>query len=171
MELPEIPTQERTPLVEALLGIIRQLLDRVRELEETNQQLRDEIATLKGQKPRPQIQPSLLEGAKAKGGSGGGTRSDKSKRPKNAQLIIHHEITLHPDNLPVGARLQSYESYVVQDLIIRSDNTALSQFGQTRGQIRRRLIGTMTRPFGILGVSPTDFVTASRKTLYDLALW
>ena len=150
MELPEIPTQERTPLVEALLGIIRQLLDRVRELEETNQQLRDEIATLKGQKPRPQIQPSLLEGAKAKGGSGGGTRSDKSKRPKNAQLIIHHEITLHPDNLPVGAKLQSYESYVVQDLIIRSDNTKYlrSRYALPGG-------GSVLAPFPV-GVLPVE---------------
>jgi hypothetical protein len=61
MELPEIRPEERNPLVEALLGIIRQLLDRVGQLEETNQQLRDEIAKLKGQKPRPDIKPSLLE--------------------------------------------------------------------------------------------------------------
>lgn len=31
IELPEIPPGERTPLVEALLGIIQQLLDRVHE--------------------------------------------------------------------------------------------------------------------------------------------
>ena len=61
MELPEIRPEERTPLVEALLEIIRQLLDRVGHLEETNQQLRDEIARLKGQKARPDIKPSLLE--------------------------------------------------------------------------------------------------------------
>ena len=48
MELPEIRPEERTPLVEALLGMIRELLDRVSQLEETNQQLRDEIAKLKG---------------------------------------------------------------------------------------------------------------------------
>ena len=53
MELPEIRPEDRTPLVEALLGIIRELLDRNRQLEETVQQLRDEIAILKGQKPRP----------------------------------------------------------------------------------------------------------------------
>jgi len=47
MELPEIPAEERTPLVEALLGIVRHLLDRVHELEQTNQELRDEIAKLK----------------------------------------------------------------------------------------------------------------------------
>ena len=55
MELPEIRPEERTPLVEALLGIIRQLLDRVHELEVTIQQLRDEIAKLKGQKPKNQL--------------------------------------------------------------------------------------------------------------------
>ncbi len=49
MELPEVRPEERTPLVDALLAIIRQLLDRVGELEQTNQQLRDEIARLKGQ--------------------------------------------------------------------------------------------------------------------------
>ena len=59
MELPEIPSEERTALVEALLGIIRQLLDPIGQLEETVQQLRDEIAQLKGQKPRPDIKPSV----------------------------------------------------------------------------------------------------------------
>ena len=61
LELPEIRPEERTPLVEALLGLIRQLLDRVGQLEETNQKLRDDIAQLKGQKPRPTIKPSVLE--------------------------------------------------------------------------------------------------------------
>src|SRR5438445_224350 len=37
LELPEIPSAERTPLVEALLAIIRQLLDRVAELEQYHQ--------------------------------------------------------------------------------------------------------------------------------------
>ena len=58
IELPEIRPAERTPLVEALLAIIQVLLDRNQQLEETILQLRDEIALLKGQKPRPQIQPS-----------------------------------------------------------------------------------------------------------------
>src|SRR5438105_14228315 len=61
MVLPEIRPEERTPLVEALLAIIRELLDRNQQLEETVLQLRDEIAILKGQKPRPQIKPSRLE--------------------------------------------------------------------------------------------------------------
>lgn len=59
MELPDLGPQERSPLVEALLDIVRQVLDRVRELEESNQQLRDEIASLKGQKPRPHLSPNI----------------------------------------------------------------------------------------------------------------
>ena len=64
MELPDIPAEERTPLVESLLAIIRIQQDRIQQLEETVQHLRDEIAKLKGQKPRPDIKASLLEAIK-----------------------------------------------------------------------------------------------------------
>ena len=60
IELPEIWPEERTPLVEALLGIIQQLADRVAELEETNRHMRDQVAVLQGQQPRPTIRPSIL---------------------------------------------------------------------------------------------------------------
>src|SRR5438094_411689 len=124
MELPDIRPEERTPLVEALLAIIRQLLDRVAQLEQTNQQLRDEIAKLKGQKPRPDIKPSVLEGTKPKTErKEGGKRPGSAKRPKTAELHIHHEVQLHAEGLPVGAILKGYEAYVVQELIIKNDNT------------------------------------------------
>jgi hypothetical protein len=50
--LPDIPVEQRTPLVEALLAIVRAQQDRIGELEETVQRLRDEIAILKGLKTR-----------------------------------------------------------------------------------------------------------------------
>lgn len=120
IELPEIPLGERTPLVEALLGIIRQLSDRVHELEVTQQELRDEIARLKGQKPRPDIKPSRLERPPATEGK---QPRDPAKRPKTAELHIDREVPLHPDNLPEGATFKGFEPYVVQDLIIQSDTT------------------------------------------------
>src|ERR1043166_7463576 len=52
--LPDIPEPERTPLVLLLLDIIHQQQQRIAQLE-------DEIALLKGLKPRPKIQPSILE--------------------------------------------------------------------------------------------------------------
>jgi Transposase IS66 family len=122
MELPEIPPAERTPLVEALLGIIRQLLDRVHELEVANQELRDEIAKLKGQNSRPDIKPSLLE-TPSSGEGQKKQRREKAKRPKTSELHIDRDVLLHPDNLPEGATFKGFEPYVVQDLIIKSDTT------------------------------------------------
>jgi len=61
IDLPLIPDSERTPLVVALLAIIDLQQQRIQALEETVLQLRNEIAILKGQKPRPTIAPSTLE--------------------------------------------------------------------------------------------------------------
>lgn len=125
LELPDILPEDRTPVVEALLGIIRQLLDRLGQLEETVQRLRDEIAVLKGQKPRPDIKPSVLEEAPKPptAGPDGGKRPGSAKRPKTAELTIHHEVPLHAAGLPEGATFRCYEAYVVQELLIQNDNT------------------------------------------------
>ena len=124
MELPEVRPEDRTPLVEALLALVRQLLDRVAELEQTNQQLRDEIARLKGQKPRPDIKPSMLEAAQPKPQQQeGGKRPGSAKRPKTAELTIHREVPLHIQDLPAAAKFRCYEAYVVQELVIENKNT------------------------------------------------
>lgn len=124
LELPDIRAEDRTPLVEALLGIIRQLLDGVAQLEETNQQLRDEIAKLKGLKPRPAIKPSLLEATTTQTGKAkDGKRAGSAKRPKTAELVIHHEVPLHAEGLPAGSTFRGYEAYVVQELVIENKNT------------------------------------------------
>jgi Transposase IS66 family len=124
MELPEIRPEDRTPLVEALLGIIRRLADHVGKLEATVQELRDENAKLKGQKPRPKIRPSLLNTpAQYKDGTGQGQRRGKPTRPKTSELTIHATVQLFPSNLPVGATFKAFESYVVQELKVESVNT------------------------------------------------
>lgn len=121
--LPDIPPDQRTPLVETLLDLVRQLLDRVDQLEQTNQHLRDEVAILKGQKPRPQISPSILQLPPPTTPNPTQRRRGKPSGPKNAELTIHREVPLHPATLPEGATLKSFEPYVVQDLLIHSDNT------------------------------------------------
>src|SRR5438094_220141 len=124
VELPEIRPEDRTPLVEALLAIIRLLADRVADFEQSDQQLRDEVAILKGQKARPDIKPSLLEATKPKPApQEDGKRPGSAKRPKTAELHIHKEVSLHPVDLPAGATFKGFEKYVVQDLIIKNKNT------------------------------------------------
>ena len=149
-EFPEIPADERTPAVESLLALVRQLLDRVGQLEETNQRLRDEIAVLKGQKPKPQIRPSVLATTPKPPPIDGQKRPGSAKLSKTPTLKIDHEITLHPSDLPAGAVLKGYEPYVVQDLIITGKNT-------------RYLRARYTLPDGgsVLAPLPTDVVAGS----------
>jgi hypothetical protein len=123
MELPEVRPEDRTPLVDSLLVIIRQVLDRVLQLEDVVQQLRDENALLKGQKPRPKISPSRLESPAPSPPRKDGRRPGSDKRSKNSHLLIPDDVTLHLDNLPPGAVLKGYEPYVVQELTIQAKAT------------------------------------------------
>ena len=124
LELPDIPAEERTPLVEALLALLRVQQDRIQQLEATVQQLRDEVALLKGQKPRPDLRPSLLEAPRPKAAAAEGSkRPGSAKRPKTAELHIHREVPLHLERLPAGATFRGYEPYVVQELVIDNQNT------------------------------------------------
>jgi Transposase IS66 family len=110
-------------LVETLLALLRQVLDRVAEVETANQLLRDEIAVLKGQKPRPQLRPSILALPANTETHGSGRRRGKPRKPKTSELTIHREVSLHPASLPEGATFKGYEAYVVQDLVMQSENT------------------------------------------------
>ncbi len=124
--LPEIPVEQRTLLVEALLAVICAQQDRIAKLEETVQVLRDEIAILKGQKPRPHIAPSRLEqppppptpieGEKKK-------RPGSDKKPKNAQLTITQERLIPFPDPPRGSMSKGHEEYFVQELVIRAEVT------------------------------------------------
>jgi hypothetical protein len=124
MIIPKVPLlseEERTPIVTTLLEIIHLQ-------EEMIQQLRDEIAILKGQKPKPQIKPSQLEkrpkdkeGEDKKGCSG--KRAGSEKREKTKELIIHKEEVIKPEHIPDGSTFKGYQEYVVQDIIIQPYNT------------------------------------------------
>ena len=147
---------ERTPLVEVLLGRIEQLLEDQRRQAELIQQLRDEIAVLKGEKARPTFKPSGMEQqtepetSDGDAGVGGGGATDgppkrpgSAKRPKTAQLTIHESVRVPPGvELPAGSRFKGYRDFVVQDLRIAAHNTRyrLEVWQTPNGE---RLVGTL----------------------------
>ena len=66
IEIPKIPEEEKTPVILQLLEIIEQIsVANLLQAEEI-QLLKDEIARLKGQKPKPKIRPSKLENDRKK---------------------------------------------------------------------------------------------------------
>jgi hypothetical protein len=116
----EIPTDQRTPLVEALLRVI--------------EQLQEEIRRLKGipEAPKRPPQPSSLNdpsgppsssGAKKKANMPEGKRPGSAKRSKTRDLVIHQDVPLPLDGLPEGTRFLGYQDFMVQDLKFEAHNT------------------------------------------------
>ena len=135
IQLPEIPDTERSPWVDRLVVLIEALAQENQRQAETIQQLRDEIAVLKGEKAKPTFKPSGMEtetvaDASASGAAGAEGEGPPKKRPgsnkrsKTHQLTIHQEIPVAPVSpLPAGSRFKGYRDFVVQDLKIESFNT------------------------------------------------
>lgn len=111
--LPEIPKADRTPLVDALLELIKWQSDRIEQLE-------DEIHKLKQETRKPKFKSSKMD--EQTDPSKGDTNNKKKKGPKRSKtqtLVIHEECIIQPENIPENARFKGYRDRVVQDLIIR----------------------------------------------------
>jgi hypothetical protein len=116
IDIAKIPEEDKTELVVVLLEVIKQQ-------GEIIQQLKDEIARLKGGNPKPTIKPSRLEPAKKEKPKGGSKkRPGSEKRHKTAELVIHQEIKVPPVQIPEGSRFKGYRDFIVQDLRISSHN-------------------------------------------------
>ncbi|HDZ85874.1 MAG TPA: transposase [Candidatus Moranbacteria bacterium] len=118
-KMPDIPEEERNPFVVQLLEVIRYQSELI-------QRLKDEIAILKGDKPRPKIKPSGMEKGEKENGakeSSDGKRPGSFKRSKTKELKIHKVIPIPPENIPKGSTFKGYKEFVVQGIIIQPYNT------------------------------------------------
>lgn len=120
-----------TPLVKKLVAQIDGLLEALQRAQDEIQQLRDEIAVLKGQKAKPKFKSSKMDentdkdAADAAQGEGGEKpkRPGSAKQSKTAQLQIHEERVIAPATpVPAGARFKGYRDFVVQGLVIKTHN-------------------------------------------------
>lgn len=138
IQLPDIPEADHTPLVGTLLGLIEQLVQENSQQAERIQQLRDEIAILKGEKAKPKFKPSgMNENAGSDSGSDdeeqdedSSGKDDKKKRPgsqkraKKKNLPIHESTVIQPsETVPEGSIFKGYEDFVVQDIRFEAYNT------------------------------------------------
>ena len=133
----EIPREERTPLVEALLRVIDQLQATNEQLKRRVGQLEDEVHRLKGlpetPKHKPKPKPSPLNDPSGPPSSAGqdrkkpdtpdGKRPGSAKRSKTRELVIHQDVPLTLDGLPPGTKFLGYLDFTVQDMRIEPHNT------------------------------------------------
>ena len=111
----------------------------LREREEYIQELKDEIARLKGEKGKPKIKASRLEPKKKASTSEEQAqqtdseekadtekkkkRAGSAKRKKTAELPIHETKIIQPtEEIPPGSEFKGYQDYTVQELIVKPHN-------------------------------------------------
>lgn len=117
--IPPIPEEELTPLVRALIAKNEEYAGIILMLREQVQLLKDEIAVLKGQKPRPKIPPNRLEKDNKPGSKDGeGKRPGSDKKDKTGALEVDETHRIQPENIPPGAKFKGWSDYVVQELSI-----------------------------------------------------
>ena len=114
-------SDKQNPSVSLLLELLEQHIATITLQKEQIQELKDEIARLKKQKPKPKISPSNLSRKGNKKNSG--KRPGSVKKKKTANLEIHKEKRIKPESIPLGSRFNGLKPYTVQGLKIAVHNT------------------------------------------------
>ena len=117
IDIPKIPEEQKSELVALLLEVIRQQ-------GEIIQELKDEIARLKGHNPKPKITPSRMEQPQKeeRKGADDKRRPGSEKRQKTAELVIHEERKVRAKDIPQGSEFKGYRDFTVQGLVLKAHN-------------------------------------------------
>jgi hypothetical protein len=132
-----VPDEDRkNPTVILLLEILEQQAEEILLLKEQIQQIKNENARLKKQKPKPNIKPSRMpKDSGEKNPSGKRPGSDKKK--KTAKLEIHKTERIAPESIPPGSKFKGIKPYTVQGIQIVNHNICyqLEQWLTPEGKI------------------------------------
>jgi len=135
IELESIQDEKLRGTVQLLLNVVEYLVQENRELRKENKELKDEIKRLKGEKGRPifglgkkQVKGRDHSSEKERQGTEDekGTRNTK---PKIEDLKIDRRENCKIDKaiLPADAIFKGYETVVIQDIKIVTDNVAFQR--------------------------------------------
>src|SRR5208283_902948 len=113
----------RAGLVQAL-NFIDSLLEQNQMLLKQNQELRDEINRLKGEKGKPNILPNSKKSVDISSQTHSEEKKDWLKKSKKTIIPIDQKITCPIDRgtLPADARFKGYETVIGQDIIFKRNN-------------------------------------------------
>jgi len=126
IELNAIEEENARELVKRLLNMVEQLSREARELRVENQRLRDEVNRLKGEQGKPDIKGNKAPSPKADHSSEPERHKKRTrhKKSKKVEVRIDREEILKVDakRLPADAEYKGYETVVVQDIQIKTEN-------------------------------------------------
>lgn len=160
----DIPSSERTPLVEWLLNIIaeqQQIIDKlsllVCQLETKVENLDEQLLVAKKLKGKPKIRPSTLNQTEERT-LGESKRAGSEKRSKKTNFVADEERVIEPVELPLGSKFNGYREYDVQDLILKRHNIRflLAEYVTDDG---KTIVGKLPEEYlGHYGVTLRGFV-------------
>ena len=105
--IPDIHDEQRSPIVDKLIDICSLQQQLILSLQEQVQILRDEIARLKNQTPKPKIKPSSLE-----------NRPDKNKEDKDKESGKRPGSAKRRKDLPIHETLRRFNKSFNQPVIL-----------------------------------------------------
>jgi hypothetical protein len=134
-DIDSIEDKKAVAIIKVLVNLVEMLAEENALLREENQKLRDEINRLKGEQGKPDIRKQ------SKGGDGDNTgntnhsseedrnkrrgknkNKNKGKGKKDVNIDRRMTITLDKSELPHDLKFKGYETRVIQDLKIVTDN-------------------------------------------------
>lgn len=150
----ELEDQELSESFHLLLQIIEHLREENEKLKAENQKLRDEISLLKGEQVKPTIRGG---GRKAKDISSEKDRKKRRKKEKRKSKAKNHKIKIdriekckvNRDELPEDAEFKGYQSVIVQEILITTDNVEYKKEVFYSPSQNRTYIGKL--PVGVKG--------------------
>lgn len=126
IQIPHFSPSELNPKILKLFEIIQQQGEAILKQAEHIQELRDEIAKLKGGNGKPRISPSRMEketSVEDKKGEGDSKRAGSAKESKSEGLKIHTTKIIRPEFVPEGSKFKGFREWIVQGLKIEAHNT------------------------------------------------
>lgn len=126
IELNAIQEENARELVKRLMNMVEQLSREVRELRVENQRLRDENNRLKGEQGKPKIKGNKIPSPKTDHSSEPERHKKRARhqKSKKVEVQIDREEILKVDvkQLPADAEYKGYETVIVQDLQVKTEN-------------------------------------------------
>lgn len=116
MHLNNIPENEKTPLVRALIEMINEYKQEIDCLKDELLKLKNETTKPKVKQNRSTLNDENIDGDKAK------RKSTKGIPKSKKNIKIHEEKKVELENLPKGARFIGYYDVEVQDIVMRAHN-------------------------------------------------